>query len=283
MRAPDRDSGRGAELTAEYAVSRPRLIATDLDRTLLDGAGLVSPRTRAAIAGVQAAGIEVVFVTGRPPRWIAPVAPAVGGRGLVVCANGGLVLDLATGETLLARTLAADAVLELARRLQAALPRLHFGVESTDGLAVEPAFVPAQPFPDPPRTGQLADLLDPAPVKLLARDAVHTSDELLLTAEPLCAGLGEPTHSGADGLLEISAPGASKASALAWVAEQHGVDAADVWAFGDSPNDLPMLAWAGRSYAVANAHASVLAEATHRCGAHTDDGVAQVLEALVAD
>lgn len=276
MTAADRDA------TADVRDrSRPRLIATDLDRTLLDGAGLVSSRTRAALAGVQAAGIEVVFVTGRPQRWIAPVAGAVGGHGLVVCANGALVLDLATKETLLARTLAAHAVLELARRLRIALPRLHFGVESINGLAVEPSFVPAQPFPDPPRTGPLADLLDPAPVKLLARDAVHTSDELLSTALPLCEGLGEPTHSGADGLLEISAPGASKASALAWVAEQHGVEAADVWAFGDSPNDLPMLAWAGRSYAVANAHPSVLAEATHRCGAHTDDGVAQVLETLV--
>jgi len=261
---------------------RPRLVATDLDRTLLDGCGLVSPRSQAAIAAVRAAGIEVVFVTGRPARWIAPVAPAVGGRGLAVCANGALVLDLASSETLLARTIAADAVLELAGRLRAALPRLSFGVESTAGLAVEPTFVPAQPFPDQPRTGTLADLLDPAPVKLLGRDAVHDSDQLLRIAIPLCEGLGEPTHSGADGLLEISALGASKASALAWVAEQHGIDAADVWAFGDSPNDLPMLAWAGRSYAVANAHPAVLAAAAYRCGPHTDDGVALVLESLLS-
>lgn len=260
--------------------SRPRLIATDLDRTLLDANGRVSTRTRTALAAVEAAGIDVVFVTARPPRWIAPLVPEVDGQGLVVCANGALALDIASDEVLLSRPLSADVVLELAERLRSVLHQLHFGVESMAGLAVEPSFVPAQPYPEQPRVGDLADILDPAPLKMLARDGVHTSDELLEIAIPLCAGLGQPSHSGADGLLEISSDGTSKASALAWVAEQRGIDAAEVWAFGDSPNDLPMLAWAGRSYAVANAHPSVLAEATHRCGPHTEDGVAQVLETL---
>ena len=260
--------------------SRPRLIATDLDRTLLDAQGRVSPRTRKALTAVEAAGIGVVFVTARPPRWIAPLVPDVDGRGLVVCANGALALDIATDEVVLSRPLSADAVLELAARLRSVLPDLHFGVESMAGLAVESSFVPAQPFPEPPRVGELADILDPAPLKLLARDAAHTSDELLAIATPVCRGLGQPSHSGADGLLEISSDGTSKASALAWVAEKRGIEAADVWAFGDSPNDLPMLAWAGRSYAVANAHPSVLAQATHRCGANTEHGVAEVLETL---
>ena len=260
--------------------SSPRLIATDLDRTLLDANGRVSARTRAALSAVEAAGIDVVFVTARPPRWIAPLVPEVDGQGLVVCANGALALDIATDEVVLSRPLSADVVVKLAERLRSVLDRLHFGVESMAGLAVESSFVPAQPFPEQPRVGDLADILDPAPLKMLARDGVHTSDELLEIATPVCVGLGQPSHSGADGLLEISSDGTSKASALAWVAEQRGIDAADVWAFGDSPNDLPMLAWAGRSYAVANAHPSVLAEATHRCGPHTEDGVAQVLEAL---
>lgn len=260
---------------------RPRLVATDLDRTLLDADGRVSPRTRAALAGAEAAGIDVVFVTARPPRWIRPLVPEVGGHGLVVCANGALALDIATDEIVLSRPLSAEVVLELADRLRGVLPEVRFGVESMVGLGVESSYVPAQPFPEPPRVGELAELLDPAPVKMLARDAVHTSDQLLAIAEPVCAGLAQPSHSGADGLLEISAGGVSKASALAWVAEQRGIDAVDVWAFGDSPNDLPMLGWAGRSYAVANAHPDVLEQATHRCASHIEDGVAQVLEALV--
>lgn len=261
---------------------RPRLVATDLDNTLLDAGGSVSARTRAALSAVEAAGIDVVFVTARPPRWITPLASAVGGHGRVVCANGALVLDIGSDEVLLSRPWSADAVHELAARLRTELPGLRFGVESMAGLGVEPSFVPDEPYPEPPRIAPLTELLDPAPLKVLARDAVHTSDELLAIAGPLCAGVGEPSHSGAAGLLEITAAGVSKASALAWVAQQRGVDACDVWAFGDSPNDVPMLAWAGRSYAVANAHPTVLAEATHACAANTEDGVAQVLEALAA-
>ena len=67
--------------------------------------------------------------------------------------------------------------------------------------------------------------------------------------------------SGAGGLAEVSAKGVTKAAALAgWCAEL-GIDAGEVWAFGDMPNDLPMLTWAGRSFAVANAHDDVLAAA----------------------
>ncbi len=267
--------------TSPVSHGRPRLVATDLDNTLLDADGTVSQRTRTALDATQRAGIEVVFVTGRPQRWVEPVADEVGRHGLTVCANGAVVLDLATGETVLARTIDADTVLELSRRLREVLPGLRFGVESGRWPGFEPEFVPATPPPTPPRIAALVDLLDPAPVKLLARDGMHSSDQLLAAAGPLCEGLAEPTHSGADGLLEISALGASKASALAWVADQHEVDAADVWAFGDSPNDLPMLAWAGRSYAVANAHPDVLAAASYHCLANTEDGVARVLEDML--
>ena len=64
----------------------------------------------------------------------------------------------------------------------------------------------------------------------------------------------------------MSAPGVSKASALAELCDEHGIGAADVVAFGDMPNDLPMLTWAGRSYAVANAHPEVLAAVDRTVG-----------------
>ena len=89
------------------------------------------------------------------------------------------------------------------------------------------------------------------------------------------------SYSGAEALAEINAAGVTKAAALTeWCAER-GIDAADVWAFGDMPNDLAMLAWAGRSFAVANAHPDVFAIATDRCGSNDDDGVAEVLERLL--
>jgi hydroxymethylpyrimidine pyrophosphatase-like HAD family hydrolase len=85
-----------------------------------------------------------------------------------------------------------------------------------------------------------------------------------------------------DCLLEISAAGVSKASTLARVAAEHGVGADDVLAFGDQPNDLPMLTWAGTGYAVANAHPAVLAAIPRHTASVEDDGVAQVLEDLLA-
>ena len=90
------------------------------------------------------------------------------------------------------------------------------------------------------------------------------------------------TWSSDSALLEISAPGVTKASTLALVAADLGIRAEEVVAFGDMPNDLPMLAWAGTSYAVANAHPSVLAVADHIAPHHDDDGVAQALAALFA-
>jgi hydroxymethylpyrimidine pyrophosphatase-like HAD family hydrolase len=82
-------------------------------------------------------------------------------------------------------------------------------------------------------------------------------------------------------LAEITGPGVTKAAGLARWAGDLGVGPTDVWAFGDMPNDLPMLRWAGRSYAVANAHPDVLAAASHRCPANSQDGVAWALESLV--
>ena len=83
------------------------------------------------------------------------------------------------------------------------------------------------------------------------------------------------------GLVEISARGVTKAAALAEVCDDLGMASADVVAFGDMPNDLPMLTWAGTSYAVANAHPTVLAAADHVAPSHDADGVARTLARLV--
>jgi hydroxymethylpyrimidine pyrophosphatase-like HAD family hydrolase len=94
------------------------------------------------------------------------------------------------------------------------------------------------------------------------------------------AGLAEATHSSYTGLVEISAAGVTKAAGLAWYCERAGVTAEEVVAFGDMPNDVPMLTWAGRGVAVANAHPAVLAIADEVTSANTEDGVAAYLEKL---
>ena len=82
-------------------------------------------------------------------------------------------------------------------------------------------------------------------------------------------------------MLEIGAAGVSKASGLAVLCARRGIDRADVLAFGDMPNDLAMLEWAGRSVAVANAHAEVIAIADEVTASNDEGGVAQVLERLL--
>jgi hydroxymethylpyrimidine pyrophosphatase-like HAD family hydrolase len=116
--------------------------------------------------------------------------------------------------------------------------------------------------------------------KLLAFHPSADPDSLMEKAAKAVGDLVTVTHSSGRGLLEMSAQGVDKASALAELCADRGVLPADVVAFGDMPNDLPMLTWAGSSYAVANAHRDVLAMVGGLTGTNDEDGVAQVLEFL---
>jgi hydroxymethylpyrimidine pyrophosphatase-like HAD family hydrolase len=116
--------------------------------------------------------------------------------------------------------------------------------------------------------------------KLLARHFGYTCDDLLALVLPALDGLVSVTHSNSKGLVEAGALGVSKATVVAEVAAAYGIGRADVIAFGDMPNDLPLLAWAGTSCAVANAHPVILAAASHVIGSNDEDGVARYLERL---
>jgi Cof subfamily protein (haloacid dehalogenase superfamily) len=235
----------------------------------------------AAIARVEDAGAPFVAVTGRPIRWMRTVAEDLGHRGLAVCANGAVLYDLHTDQVVESWLLSAAAAREVVEVLRAALPGIAFAVEHLhEGFAHEPTYRPRWDSTDPRTQGPVEQLLSKDVVKLLARHEELGSDELLAAARAAVGEGAELTHSSNDGLLEISAVGVSKASGLATVAAQHGVAAAEVVAFGDMPNDLPMLTWAGWGVAVANAHEEVLAVADEVCPSSEEDGVAQVLERL---
>ncbi len=266
-------------------IPRPRAVACDLDGTLLRDDMTVSPRTRAALAAVEAAGIMLVFVTGRPPRWIHPVASQTDHRGLVICGNGALLYDLHTEEVVEQDLISPETLVRVIGMVRAAVPGATFGVDYGDYFAHETAF----PIGDRARTPDVkmvpaTDLLRRPTAKLMIRHLKHDSDALLLAVREVLGELVEVTTSTAvgPGLIEISAAGVSKATALARLCESRGIDAADVVAFGDMPNDLPMLAWAGRSYAMANAHRDVLAAVPGRAPSNEEDGVAAVLEQLLA-
>ncbi|GAA3011862.1 HAD hydrolase family protein [Streptomyces fulvorobeus] len=266
-----------------------RLIATDLDGTLLRDDKTLSDRTVAALAAAEEAGIEVFFVTGRPARWMGVVSDHVQGHGMAICANGAAVVDLRDdGRPLLVRPLEREAALAAIRALREVAPGTSFAVEFTTGIHYEPAYPPFHL--DPGATVAVAEKLlqadssgSGAPVlKLLAHHAELAPDEFLALARSTAGDLASFTRSSPTALLEVSGPGVSKASTLALCCAERGIDPAEVVAFGDMPNDVEMLGWAGASYAMGNAHPDAVAAASGVTVTNNEDGVAVVVERILA-
>lgn len=262
----------------------PRLVATDVDGTLLDPEERVSSRAAAAIGRLVVAGVGFVLVTGRPPRWILPVAEQLPQVRLAVCANGGVLYDAAEDRVLWARTLAPEVLAELALNVDATLPGSRLAVERVPaGAHDELPFVAEPEYRHvwAPGVGMLAprpQLLSRPAVKLLVRHPQLSSDAMVAALAPVLGHKADLTFSTGRGLVEISPPGVTKASGLADVAQRHGVDAAHVVAFGDMPNDLEMLRWAGHGVAMGNAHPALLEVADEVTASNVDDGLALVLE-----
>jgi Cof subfamily protein (haloacid dehalogenase superfamily) len=261
-----------------------RLVATDLDGTIIRADGTVSPRVMAAISAVEELGLPVVFVTGRPPRWMEGVAHLPSLHGIAICANGALVYDL-RNETVLERfDLEPHIALETVRRLRAVMPLAVFAAETADGFFHERAYVPRQPGGDTVQVEVGEELFSTPVAKLLVRDESSSGDQMLAVALQAVGDLATVTHSNPrDCLLEISAAGVTKATTLARVAAEHGVEADGVLAFGDQPNDVAMLTWAGTSYAMRGGHPDVLDAVSTHAESVEDDGVALVLERFMAD
>jgi len=263
--------------------SVPRLIATDLDGTIVRHDGSVSARVLEAFAAAVAAGVRIVFVTGRPPRWMAEVADVTGHAGVGICANGAFVYDMHDEVVLETFAMSAEVAVDAVARVQDVLPTSAFAVEALSGFSYEPAYRPRWDIHEPTTVGPIHGLLSGDIAKLLVRDDEIPGDAMLAAAEPAVAGVVEVTHSDAnDSLLELSALGVTKATTLAMLAARWGIAQDEVVAFGDMPNDTDMLKWAGRGYAVGNAHPSVLAVADEHAPSIHDDGVAQVVERLLA-
>ncbi|WP_406674527.1 HAD family hydrolase [Nonomuraea sp. N2-4H] len=260
----------------------PRIVATDLDGTLLASDGTVSPRTRKALQAARAAGAEIVFVTARAPRGVREVARQAGVNGTAICSNGALVYDLAADEVVGSSPLAPETARKVAEALARALPGAGLAVETGTNVLAEAAYTRrgAQDIAAYREVASVFDADQPI-VKLLAMSPAHTADEMYQAVADEVGDLAEVTYSGTEGLLEISAAGVNKASTLDRFCRERGIGAGEVVAFGDMPNDLAVLLYAGMGYAMANAHPLVLAAAPRRTLSNDEDGVAAVLEALL--
>jgi Cof subfamily protein (haloacid dehalogenase superfamily) len=272
---------------------RPKLVATDLDGTLLDSAGEVSPRSRAALEAAWDAGIPVVGVTGRGPRLLDSVRAALDGRGIAVLAQGGFVVDLERNEVLrtvgLPREQAARVIArieEVAGDLIVAVEDAAEQAEASGPLRVQHGF--NWPYPEPAHLLPRHEVLPEGPVlKVFLRSSTLGQDELLARAKSVVDPAdAEVTHAGL-GFIEVLPPGITKASGLEIALERYGVGFGDVLVFGDMPNDLPMIAAVadagGRAVAVANAHPAVRAATSAVTSGHDADGVARYLEAILRD
>lgn len=258
-------------------MTAPRLVATDLDGTLVRSDGSVSAYTREVLLELDRRDVPVVFVTGRPLRWAEEVFEHVGSHGLAVVSNGALVWDVARERVDLERPIEPALGLEVCRALRDAIPGTTYAVEDLHGIALEPEFHERYELPPGSRRAPVEELLDRPALKLLARHEELAPEEFWDLAEVATGGRLVITWSSSTSLLEISAPDVTKASTLSLLCGRLGVDPADVIAFGDMPNDLPMLTWAGTSYAMADAHRSVTEIADHVAPGHDEDGVARVL------
>ena len=280
---------------------RPRLVASDLDGTLLSSTGEVSPRTRAAIDACRGAGIPVVGVTGRGPRLLDSVRAALGGTGIAVLAQGGYVVDFGdrgdrtqvlrtVGMSRSDATAVIDAIEDVAGELIVAVEDAAEQAEALRPLRVQHGF--DWPYPEPAHLLPRHEVLPVGAVlKVFLRSSRLGEDELLQLARGVVdPAVAELTHAGL-GFIEVLPPGVTKATGLAIALQHHartipGLTFGDVLVFGDMPNDLPMIeavtAAGGRAVAMANAHPEVLAAAADRTSGSDADGVARYLEAVLA-
>jgi Cof subfamily protein (haloacid dehalogenase superfamily) len=259
-----------------------RLVCTDLDGTLLDSAGAIRERTLSTLAEAGRAGVAVVGVTGRPPRDTLDLARRYGLTGPIVCGNGAVTVDVASGRLLHCQGFGPGDAAGILRAARDAVPGIAVGVDSVSGLRLDAAFVRLVPNPwrhmPVERASAPADA-DPV-VKILVAHPMLLVDELAAVLASVIGDRAVITRSTGD-FLELSAPGVDKGEALRLLAERSGLPLEHTAAVGDMPNDIPMLRAAGLAAAVANAHEDTLRAADIVLPSNDDEGVAALIRLVL--
>jgi Cof subfamily protein (haloacid dehalogenase superfamily) len=263
----------------------PKLIATDLDGTLVRSDDTVSAFTHDVLDRVKAAGIRLVGATGRGPRLTSLTRNDIRAADFLVLAQGGWVLDQADSTYLKTSRLSGVALGPLLMDLEAEVGTLSVMVEALDhdDAPLWGDYDPMWRYPVVVERRSRADCLTGDVIKAFVRSFDHDVDDLLDVARRIVpADVASVTQAGLD-YVEICPANVNKGTGLSVVAQAVGVDPADALVFGDMPNDLPMFAWAGWGrVAVANAHPSVLAVADEVTLSNDEDGVAVYLDRLLS-
>ncbi len=259
-----------------------KLIATDLDGTLLRSDESVSQRTRDALAAATAAGAAHIVVTGRAVPYTRHILDDLGYDGLAVCAQGAQVYDAGEHRLLTAVTLDRQLAGVALAKIEAEVGPLFLAASRAglDGeVMVGPGYAVTGALPSTPFT-DAADLWA-APLNKIYIQHPELSDDQLAEAARQAAGGFVTIAMAGEGIVELLPLGLSKATGLSLAARRLGLKAADTIAFGDMPNDIPMFAWAARGVAMANAHEELRAVADEVTSSNEEDGIAVVLERLL--
>lgn len=259
---------------------RPKLVAFDLDGTLLKSDKSVSPRNKAAIAGLVASGVRVLICTGRPPRTAKAIAEELALVDLGIVYNGAAVYNFASDTALTRFDFSGEVAHTVLEQMRREYPDVTCGLEARYGWFVDRARYDLlrrgnHPYEsEPDGVGDVADFIREDVTKLLFWHADAPTE----TMRRSLGGL--PVHGtwAIPGLLEVVGPGVTKGRALEWVARDLGLTPAEVAAFGDEDNDKEMLAWAGFGVAMGNATANVKTYADWVTKSCDEDGVAEVVE-----
>jgi hypothetical protein len=260
-----------------------RALACDFDRTLVGEDALLRPRTRSALRAAGDAGLHVIVVTGRMVRSVRPYLLEAGLTDPVVCYQGAVVADPTSGEFLRHVPMPREVALEAIEAVDAA--GFHLNCYVDDLLYVAAVTPEARAYADFQHleihaVGDLRSWLAADPTKLVAVGDQHALDELEAELKPRFRGRLYISKS-LPFFLELANPDVSKAAGLEFVARRLGFERSETIAFGDGENDIDLLEWAGYGVAVANAHDEVLRRADLVCPPVDEEGVAQVIEALL--
>ncbi|MFC8517536.1 HAD family hydrolase [Streptomyces sp. NPDC057257] len=259
-----------------------RLVATDLDGTLLRSDESVSPRTREALAAATAAGAAHIVVTGRAVPWTRHILDDLGYEGLAVCGQGAQVYDAGAHRLLTSVTLDRQLAGVALAKIEAEVGPLHLAA-SRAGLEGEvlvgPGYALTGELPATPLT-DASDLWAAPLNKIYIQHPELTDDELAEASRQAAGGFVTVAMAG-PGIVELLPLGLSKATGLSLAARRLGIKAAETIAFGDMPNDVPMFGWASYGVAMANAHEELKAVADEVTASNEEDGIAVVLERLL--
>ncbi|MEV0455834.1 HAD family hydrolase [Catellatospora methionotrophica] len=261
-----------------------RLLATDLDGTLLRSDGTVSARTKTTLRRASRAGMHHVIVTGRPAGRLVELFTELDYRGLAVCAHGAQVYDVGNHAFIHSELLDGRLARAVIDRIAAAVGSLALAAD-VHGWPGE--FVSERSFGDigppvltPHRLVDRAGIWHDAIGKVVLRSEDRTDGELVEVASRCCVPGVSVTHGG-PGFVELVPSGWDKAGGLSIVAELLDIEPDEVVAFGDMPTDIPMMRWAGLGAAVSNAHPDALAVADRIVASNDEDGVAQMIDQIL--